>query len=258
MRILPPSRKIRGSGRAGGGFTLIEILLAISIATGLLIVAMIFYRQAAELRRQILQESERLAAVRLVMDRLAVDLRSARVGQVAGEEFRGDEGSLSFVTSTVALPVAGNGPGSVVGGADVLRVTFSPVISREGTNQSVAGFLRREEPVGVAARGGSWGGTGAGRLGDLVEIPSAPVIPTTDHIRFARFRYWDGAAWQTGWTNSAPPPGVEMILGMEPPAAEDDSLETYPFEQFRRVVAVPSGQASSSKIGSVGEFPAAL
>jgi len=138
-------------------------------------------------------------------------------------------------------------------------VTFAPVISREGTNQSVAGFLRQEEPVGGAVRGRGWGGNGAGRLGGLVEITNAPVIPTTDHIRFARFRYWDGTAWQTGWTNSAPPPGVEVILGMEPLAAEDDSLETYPFEQFRRVVSVPSGQASSmSKTGSAGESPTAL
>ena len=99
----------------GRGFTLIEVILAISIATGLLIVALTFYRQVADLRGLILKESERLATVRLIMDRLASDLRTARIGAVAGQEFRGGSSTLSFVSAIADPPRAGSLPGLVVG-----------------------------------------------------------------------------------------------------------------------------------------------
>jgi hypothetical protein len=64
--------------------------------------------------------------------------------------------------------------------------------------------------------------------------------PLTDLIRFAHFRYWDGAGWREGWTNATPPPGVEIVLGVDPLPA-DANADEYPYEQFRRVVFLPAG-----------------
>jgi type II secretory pathway pseudopilin PulG len=58
-------------------FTLVEVILAISIAIGILVVALFFHSQASHLRAQLLDESDRIAAIRLVMERLTAELRSA-------------------------------------------------------------------------------------------------------------------------------------------------------------------------------------
>ena len=96
-------------------FTLIEILLALSITAILLGVAMVFYRQVADLRGQVLLESERLAATRLVFDRVAADLRSALPGAAGGGGFEGDSTTMTFSRSRLELG------GAAGGGADRLR-----------------------------------------------------------------------------------------------------------------------------------------
>jgi len=261
MKVCDSSPNLRRRRAGDRAFTLLEVILAISIATGLLIVALVFYRQASELRNQILKESERLASVRLVLDRLAGDLRSARVGRVAGQEFRGGPGELSLVTATVVMPGPGMVPGTVVGGVDEVRVHWTTVFPREGTSQGVRGVLRREErvrvgPVATMATGADPNSELEVGAGPVVLRPfeepvagtNAPVAPTTEAVRFMRFRYWDGVGWQTGWTNSAPPRGVEIVLGSEPQLEEmstDGVVEEYPFEQFRRVVFVPAGETLS-------------
>ena len=70
----------RLSSRAGrsGGFTLIEVVLATVIAVGMLLIVLFFYQQAANLRSEVLQETERLSVIRLVMDRMTSELRSTR------------------------------------------------------------------------------------------------------------------------------------------------------------------------------------
>ena len=223
--------------RTTTGFTLVEVILAIGIATGLLIIALTFYRQTAELRGQILTESERLATLRLVMDRVAADLRAAQSVSRADAGFSGESDALTFTKS--ALPMSGAGAAGNV--SDLVRVSFTTVKSTEGTNTSVAGFNRSEVPIS------------SGRLPERPPVvallsDSTNAIanrveePLTDLIRFVHFRYWDGGRWQESWTNTAPPAGVEIVLGSDP--LPDDAMpETYPYEQFRRVVALPAGRS---------------
>ena len=64
--------------------------------------------------------------------------------------------------------------------------------------------------------------------------------PLTELIRYAHFRFWDGARWREGWTNASPPAGVEIVLGADP-LPEDANAGEYPYEQFRRVVFLPAG-----------------
>ena len=95
-----------------GAFTLVEVILAIAIATGLLVIALTFYQQATELRGQILVESERISVIRLVSDRLTADLRQAHPVAGDAESFVGGSGSDRFprpiprhCCSTWALPI---------------------------------------------------------------------------------------------------------------------------------------------------------
>jgi type II secretory pathway pseudopilin PulG len=236
------SNFVRRERRAthAAAFTLVEIILAIGIAVGLLIVAMLFYRQAADLRGEILQESERVATVRLLLDRMAGDLRAALPKSGAGHEFLGDTGSLSFTKSVFVPADAG------AAGGDLVRVVFSTVVSNEGTNTLVSGFDRTEEPLGSARKPLAVPLATAGStnllLNASLETTNRVTEPLTDLIRFAHFRYWDGAEWQEGWTNASPPAGVEVVLGVDP-LPEGVTSDEYPFEQFRRVVFLPAGVA---------------
>jgi len=238
-------------------FTLVEMLLAISIAVGMLIVALLFYRQAADLRSQILAESERLATVRLLLDRIAVDLRTAGPSSGFGQEFRGETGLMSF--NRAASVVGSAGPGGAVG--ERVRITFTTVLSNEGTNRTVRGVDRLEESESVeAARP-----VGAGALASL-DLPALTTLnspnsvtnavadPLTELVRFLHFRYWNGAQWVEEWTNGPSPAGVEVVLGFDP-LPEGASSAEYPFEQFRRVVFLPTAPPSRTPLEAPFELP---
>lgn len=56
----------RSRGQARAAFTLIEVILAIVISLGMLVVVLFFYQQTANFRAQLVEETERLTAVRLI------------------------------------------------------------------------------------------------------------------------------------------------------------------------------------------------
>lgn len=255
-------RALQSKPARSAAFTLIEMILAIGIIVGLLVAAMLFYRQAADLRGQILLESERCATIRLLLDRMTADLRSAVPQSGGGHEFLGDTGSLSFVRATLVTPRAVNGGGREGQGGDRVRVSFATVMGADGTNALVRGFDRREEPLGLprlldsptpsSTNVLSFIPLGAG-LDSTNRTPDRQAEPLTDLIRFAHFRYWDGAGWRDGWTNASPPSGVEIVLGTDP-LPTDANADEYPFEQFRRVVFLPAGIALTQPGDAAGEL----
>ncbi|MBI5799206.1 MAG: hypothetical protein HZA92_00560 [Verrucomicrobia bacterium] len=231
--------------RNSPAFTLIEVVLAISIAIGLLLVAMHFYQQATSLRAQLLDEAERLAAVRQVMDRLAADLRVAPVHDRVG--FSGDSNSLRFVIT--ALPPASGGMQS-----DLRRVTYRATFAGTGTNLAVSGLVRTEEPAVdflTSSRPAELATTDVETNASATSDPAAPAAaptpaltasePLTEAVRYLSFRFWDGTAWSESWSGVTPPPGVEVSLGFEPQAS-DLAPEQYPGEVFRRVIFLPAGR----------------
>lgn len=240
-----PIRSSLVTYRNASAFTLLEVVLAITIAIGLLLVAMTFYQQSTSLRGQLMDEAERLAAVRQVMDRLAADLRVALPNDRTG--FTGDSNSLRFATT--ALPLAAGGTQT-----DLRRVAYRATYAGEGTNAAVSGLVRNEEPAVdfiISSRSAALATTSGepGALGgsDMIAPRSAspatllPDEPLTDAVRYLSFRFWDGVAWRDSWSGVAPPPGVEVSLGFES-LPLDAAPEQYPAEVFRRVIFLPAGQ----------------
>lgn len=233
------NRSHRRGGRTAA-FTLIEILLALSITAILLGVAMVFYRQVADLRGQVLLESERLAAMRLVFDRVASDLRSALPGAAGGGGFEGDSTSMTFSRSRLELG----------GAAGAVRINFGPIWAADGTNLAVQGIARLENasipkptlPTAPASTDPAIPSPIASpETNSLAEgVTNAPVESLTDQIRYLRLRYWSGAQWLDRWTNGTTPAGVEVTLGWDPiePGVEPGD---YTGEAFRRVIALPAG-----------------
>lgn len=223
------------------GFTLVEVILAIGLAIAILVTAMSFYHQASDLRRQLVAASEQISTIRLVMDRLAADLRMARAHDWEG--FNGDATSLRFVKceAIASSAWARNQPVS-----DLRLVSYGAATGLDGTNKMVTG-LNRAESLAVELR------QTRATAAPLEAAPTtassttttnvAPVEPLTDVIRFVHFRYWDGTAWAETWGDVVPPLAVEVSFGLEP--QPDDALpDEYPFEVFRRIVALPGGRES--------------
>ena len=249
-------------GLDSDAFTLVEVLLAISIATGLLLAAILFYQQTADLRSQILSQGDRYAQIRLVLDRLVSDLRTARARPGDVDAFSGNGTAIRFFRSSWTGLIPGGASVAASGGSDLTQVTVFAVQSLDGTNRVVTGIERIEEPIGrvrqvVAAPGlgvpltpnrqsstsnffpgDTRTGEAAQRLGSSAGRPDA----LSDVVRFVQFRYWDGLVWVDGWTNSSPPLGVEITLSCEPVVEGTNSGE-YASEMFRRVLFIPGGVA---------------
>ena len=230
-------------------FTLVEVLLALGIGSALLVFAILFYRQAAELRNQILLESDRLSTMRLVMDRIASDLRTAQGISGRDDAFSGGSNWVSFIRLTMP-----NGPAAVRAGTILSRISYAGVPQAGGTNAGVAG-LSRSEASPDAPRANEIDSlrpsTNSPALSEEVavdgsagKVPAAPADRNlmTDLIRQLRFRYWDGASWLEGWTNALPPSGVEVVISSEAPAEE------APFENTGG--SSGTGSSSGSALGS--------
>lgn len=228
-------------------FTLVEVILAVGIAAGLLVVAISFYQRSAELRTQLLEESGKLSTVRLMMDRLSSDLRTAFAEPRQG--FSGSSEHLTFVHA--GSPTAMN----ITEGALKL-VTYGVATNAEGTNAMVIGFDRTETPLielrPVASASATTTSTNDDSLSfngamDPTQMTNRVVEPLTRAIRYVQFRYFDGAAWRDVWDGVDLPVGVEVTFGFEPlPEEADEMFESvYPYEVFRRVIYLPGGRVMS-------------
>ena len=218
-------------------FTLIEVILAVTIATGILVVALVFYQQAAHLRSQLIEEAERLSAVRLVMERISADLRSAFAQPQIG--FTGTTDSMEFVVTRppnlTAFPAA---PAS-----DLRKVYYYLAASLEGTNFVITGLDRTEETLLAkpAATGSAAQITPPAPVTGATN--SAVVEPLATEIQFVRLRYWDGTGWLEAWDAPDLPFAVEVSLGTEP-LPEDEVAEAYSAELFRRVILLPGRRST--------------
>ena len=90
-RPVPPCR------RSSAAFTLVEVVLATVIAVGMMLVVLVFYEQASNLRAELLQETERVSSVRLLMDRLSTELRTMRRHPSFSSAFVGSPDHIQFI-----------------------------------------------------------------------------------------------------------------------------------------------------------------
>lgn len=218
-----------------GAFTLLEVVLAVVIATGMLAVVFYFYHQAAELRTQVLGESTRVTAARLILERLTSELRTALPGTDLHSGLWGSSNQLEFVrlvapvtsspganTNEVALPLS----------PTLKKIQYRLNSSPDETDNAV--LLRLEEPLISAQERAITNETTS--VAELEPTPKGLLL--TREFQFVCFRYWNGTAWQDSWSADALPLGIEVKLGVEslPP---ETMPEDYPFDQFRRIISLP-------------------
>jgi type II secretory pathway pseudopilin PulG len=225
--------------RPARAFTLIEVILAIVIALGIMMVALYFYQQATDLRSQVLTETERVASARLLMDRITGELRGALPDWSVGPAFLGGSNNIQFIKADVPAYSTWNGGALGRSSApltDLKRIRYR-LESVDGTN--TAGVVRSEEPL-VNRRELVDPGSQPGQTNNVAGAASPPVL---EEIRFLQFRYWSGTNWVDAWTGDGCPAGVEVSLGSEP-ATNGMDLAEYPGDLFRRVIFLTANHLS--------------
>jgi type II secretory pathway pseudopilin PulG len=221
----------RYRARARCAFTLIEVVLAIGIAIGIMLVLLFFYSQAANLRAQLVQEAERLSTIRLLMDRITMELRTSRPHAFFEATFIGDTQFVQFVRTDLVSPAAWKNGERVSSAQTDLKLVRYSVITDTNT---AAGLYREEEPL-VETR------TVRSASPTVDVAPVKPPEPLSEEVRYLHFRYWDGAKWIESWDGPKMPFGVEISIGFEPPVADEQG--NISGEIFRRVVYLPGANA---------------
>jgi prepilin-type N-terminal cleavage/methylation domain-containing protein len=226
-------------------FTLIEVLLAVALAVGILAGAIAFHHHAIEVRRIMLARADAAAAHRAVMDAITADLRGALVYPFIGMSLEGQADQVIMAATTV--------PGPAVWA--ISKATEAPP-PPEHDVQVVHYRMRLDAdgaPVGIerTARKVIKKVTIADAAED--EDPTVENRLLTDAFKYLAMRYWDGADWVDAWSQSALPAAVEVTIGAEPMPAD---AATYPYEAHRRVVALPvsppAGATGSTTVRGLG------
>jgi type II secretory pathway component PulJ len=235
------------------------VVLAVSIAIGLLLVMLHFYRQAADLRTQLLLEAERVSSIRLVMDRITEDLRSARNDNSAGYRMEGGATSIRFVRG--AAPSLVNWRGGQLGRAafpetDLRRVAYRMGAATLGTNWVATGLIRTDEPAVELRRSRAEPAMDEPATAPAPDSRAPAEEPLSETIRYLRFRYWDGAGWKESWSGTDLPLGLEVTLASEPPS-EASEPEEETTEIFRRVIFLSAGVWASRAGNAVNSLEAA-
>ncbi|GAG47146.1 unnamed protein product, partial [marine sediment metagenome] len=89
-----------------GGFTLLEVVLAVALVLSLMVALYAFYASAMDVRKGIAAESEMLSAERAIMDGLTNELRSAMIYPFLNLGLEGSADRLAFISAGVPGPAA--------------------------------------------------------------------------------------------------------------------------------------------------------
>jgi type II secretory pathway component PulJ len=220
--------------RALRGFTLLEVVLAVTLALALMAAMLTFYKQAADVRAIVKEAAETVGSERTVMDLMTADVRAALVCSQAGFGVEGNIDGMRLATTALpgatvwAVQRTTEGPAAPAE-RDVQIIGYRLRITEDEQGQPVIEGLERTYQKVLTARTAEEG----------KEILGTLLAP---RLKFLRLRYWDAGAgaWNEGWGGGDLPAAVEIVLGIEPLPEGVEPLQ-YPYETFRRVVYVPAG-----------------
>ncbi|NLF31696.1 MAG: hypothetical protein GX591_12510 [Planctomycetes bacterium] len=224
-------------------FTLLEVILAISLVLGVMAAAFRFFQYVAATREAIGEHMRLQRTVRGVMDRLTVELNAAIGRPMMEDRVLWLSDTLAFQTTVVPGAAAWADPG--LAGAPVPPVHDVVLVSyalRTGEDDAGGQVIEGLERTALTAP----------PLAPADETPAfQSSVLLADCVRFVRFRYWAGRdaggitddGWVTEWTQTAAPAAVEITLGREAlPEGMDAEEYLDRYETFRRVVDVPAGR----------------
>ena len=265
-----PATRLAKRLRFAAAFTILEVMLAIVIATGLLATAMYYYQQAARFRNDLLEETERIGSARLILDRLSTELRCSLYHPARSVGAKGGTDWIEFLKSSVpsqaswrvqtesespAYPETGyrliryellkkpllNGSLDNEANQQMVEQMTSQTVRRSGDTNDVLASLMQGDAINRIERRLL---TAKVSTNDIVVVRIDPVR-ITDQLKYLKFRYLNGSAGVDTWPGPQLPLGVEVSLGIEPMSAPN-LLEDYTNHVFRRIIRIPAWASANS------------
>jgi len=225
-----------------GAFTLLEVLLSVTLALGIVGSALAFYDHTVDVRSAVTGRIASAASVRAVMDRITDELRGATTSSFIGTGVEGSSREIHFITTALPGPAGWierkSTDDPIVPEHDLQLVGYRLRSEQDDRGRTIIVGLERTCQKLLTARSVE---QGREMIADLL----------TDRVRFLRLRYWDGSAWLSAWSGGDVPAAVEITLGREP-LEEDAEPDEYAHPVWRRVVYVPSGFAGPGPAGVRG------
>lgn len=221
------------------GFTLVEVLLAVSLALGLMLSMLWFYQHAADIRTDVTEQIERVATHRRVMDRLTDQLRSAINYPVLNIGLDGINTELTFVSAVLPDQTAWA----------VLQVTEDPIPPQQDVRLVALRLRVGETENGEQVIEGIE--VGVQRVIAMSTVEEGEGVEWTllsPHFKFLRFRYWDGQQFVETWNEQGLPRAVEVGLGIDPLPEGVEPID-YPNDLATRVVYLSGTQSGATVRG---------
>jgi len=230
------------------GMTLLEVVLAVTLAVAVLGGTLRFYHHALTVRTKLESAIHTIEVQGRLMDHISAQLRCAAEYRFLGVSFQGDPQELRFVTAKVPGPhtwaFRSLTDDPVPPEQDLQQIGYrlrvpaddandeGVVRGIEQTHQKVLAVRVVEDPRGLEP------GREQRTLGDEDASDTLETTLIGPGIEFLRFRYFRNGAWTDRWFRGSLPLGVEITLGVKP-LPEGSDIDEYPYEVMRRVVYLP-------------------
>ena len=249
-------------------FTLLEVLLAVVIATGLLSTAMYFYQKSSRFRSDLILETERIASARLILNRMSTELRSTLHHPVRNIGFKGGSNWVEFLKTEIPSEASWamsteNSSSSAYPEAGYRLIRYELAMKNvidtgldNTANREMIENLNLDNNSDVAP-GGDFPSLKQGDAIDRTErrlltakastnsLATVRIEPVriTDQLKFMQLRYLNNGNWAENWGGPNPPAGIEISLGIDP-LSVTNLLEEYTNHVYRRIVRIPTSIAS--------------
>jgi len=216
-----------------GGFTLLEILLALSVLSVILLLLLSAFTGAARVRGTLSSRAREFRQIRLVLDRVGTDLMGALAASAREESalsLREDQlsgmpaATLTFTAFQIPDGDSGHPP------AEIVKIRYSPRIGTDGVTLD----LRREQ-------------SDLPFVGNKIPLRESTVA---EGLRGFRVEVFDGTTWVKEWPTGG---GSKTAL----PRKAAVTLVGAGGETYRREVPIPlagqEGNVTWSGRRSVGK-----
>ena len=249
-------------------FTLLEVLLAVVIATGLLSTAMYFYQKSSRFRSDLILETERIASARLILNRMSTELRSTLHHPVRNIGFKGGSNWVEFLKTEIPSEASWamsteNISSSAYPEAGYRLIRYELAMKNvidtgldNSANREMIENLNLDNNSDVAP-GGDFPSLKQGDAIDRTErrlltakastnsLATVRIEPVriTDQLKYMQLRYLNNGNWAENWGGPNPPAGIEISLGIDP-LSVTNLLEEYTNHVYRRIVRIPTSIAS--------------
>ena len=270
MKDNQPQPRLAKRCRRRSAFTLLEVLLAVVIAAGLLSTAMYFYHKSSRFRSDLILETERIASARLILNRMSTELRSSLHHPVRNIGFKGGSNWVEFLKTEIPSEASWamsteNSSSSAYPEAGYRLIRYELAMKNvidtgldNAANREMIENLNLDNNYD-GAPGGDFPSLKQGDAIDRTEqrlltakastnsLATVRIEPVriTDQLKYMQLRYLNNGNWAENWGGPNPPDGIEISLGIAPLSATN-LLEEYTNHVYRRIVRIPTSIASTT------------